>query len=373
MKLCSEYFRDENESLINVEGEFDKTYIIIYIPRGSNREKIGERGLNHVCEHILLKEIENAYLNCCDDKNFDYKGHTDYTNVVLEFSIGKRQYLDKIFYAIDNVKQKITSRNINQIMVDVSKREVITECKIKNYSNEQINTFLSQGEVKWLPIGKAEDIYKISNCRIIDCLQYYFLYMRILVLTKDKIRKYGIGGLSSIEEVNSGRCKISGIYNKSGILKDRTDVYVKLHKNKCDESFIAENILENILIHRLSYNKKIELLDLKRKKLHDKYYFFQLCLKGTIQLEDLYILKKKVCLNEFELAKKDLYIAMKNINSINCAYVISNLLNHFNYGDSILLTYQCLDRLLLILEKLEFVQFEKYLFDIYSNNIFVIN
>ena len=358
MKLCSGYFRNKNKSLINVIGDFDETYVIIYIAGGSNQEKLGKRGINHISEHILLKEIESEYLNYCRDDNFDYKGHTDYTNVILEFNIDKPEHIDIFFYAFDKVKKKIIYKNIDQRIIEISKKEVLEECREKNYSNEQINIFLSQGEVSWLPIGKTEDIYDFSNQIIIDCLQNYFTRMNIIVLSKSKIREYNICDSQIMVNPNVDSQGIDGTFYKTKMPVNGTDIYVKLYKNKCDEDFITENIFEHILINRISKYRKLN---------------FQLCLQGKIQMENLCILEKEICLNEFELAKKNIQDTIYNMKDINSAYIISNLLNHFNYGDSLLLTCKCQDKLLRVLRWLDFSLFKRHLSVIYANGIFVIN
>jgi predicted Zn-dependent peptidase len=400
LNLCNYIERrnnDNNAQIIKLVGNFKLANIIVIFKCGSIDEQIGKHGVCHLCEHIFLKLVEDAFNKEINDIDFKYMGCVDYTYTMLHFmSSSNIKCISKLIKGIIDI---ININNIKKDIIEESRKEILTECKIRKNNVEEsliINSFLSNEEIDFVPVGNLEQIKMLNNDDINNYFKNFIKNMNIaLMLDKDVsiinieniINKIPKNQKILTHKYDMKKDKISCESLK--ISSSKMENYIKVHfliddKVTSNVEILMEKMLEILMSDRLY--KSIESLtntDVKvsysRKTISDKYNYIIITIKNAKNELDNSIDKiinnitiKKLSMCEYNFCVKTLEKCLTDISEVNESYIIDGVLKHILYNEILLVTSEQITDTINTLKNITYNKLEYYKRNLYNNGYKII-
>lgn len=283
-------------------------------------------GIYHLLEHMCLSydifDKRDFFINKNDIINpndFILSGSTDYDRIVLEIEVlNTNNSIDNSFYILNKI---FDGSIINNSVLDRVKNDIMRECvyfKDRDIVKSKIIKFISDGEVKQLPIGDIKKIKNITIEQLKRCHKDVFYMNRLGIIV-------------------SGNVNLNKIKQKLYILETILD-----KKYMCCNSIYNKEIkktYKDTKIFRLhSYTKKIVTvevfykLNFKDSSIEDrlKKYFFNNMLSNYIgnQFNRMNIKLEKInCIDKRNLGLEDYYMIVYKVeNKFNIFKVYSAIL-----------------------------------------------
>lgn len=385
MKLCETYYHIRN-GLLYIKGESNCAYLLIIVNQGANDDGDLYSGLNHICEHIFLKLVETYYEEVCKDEFFEYKGHTDYTITTYEFrSANKKENINQLLISIAK------SLDIEFIPIEIIKQsrdEVIKEFDHnKNIETAfEINSFICNEKINYVPLGNINNIYDINDKDYLLNIIKFKNHIKYGIISDIPYGEINFSYLSKYEGdffISKGENKF--LLDKSNAILDLSNynnssftLFIIMNYNRDDMDFITENIFEMVIQIRIlevlkefqNSNLKIEI---KRKMIKESYYFISVSVQGLKQQNRYYTFNfENISMKEFYNVKQMLIHNLKEMKSVNMAFIINNIQNYYIYNDMLMLTESDINSVVKNLEFLTYKKFTEKLQEIKTDNIKIV-
>ncbi|MCB2314113.1 insulinase family protein [Clostridium tagluense] len=344
MKLCSEYMETNlknDKKFIQISGNYNFAHIHLFLNIGANSDPYNKKGICHLCEHIFIESIIEAYSNKIIDKNFYCIGYTDYDYTVFKFIVSNTN--EHVTFLLSILHEYINSFSVKLRYIEKCKSEVIkefTDRKEDIRRSFKINSFLTENKIDYVPMGRIDDIYKLS---IEDVEVYYRQYAsnaNLVVFCNPSIRKFSCNNLAigcsqlnnkkineNIEYKNITNNKILNIDSR---YRQQLKVYFKYTNRVFNEKenaaiYILEIIMNYKICTLLDINiEEFSPISFKRKIIDNDYVFFILCINKYEEKKESNIIK---------FVDNILEISISNIDVEQAKNVFYELINQIDYVD----------------------------------------
>lgn len=399
MKLCSEYMETNlknNNKFIQISGDYKFAHIHLFLNIGANSDPYNKKGLSHLCEHIFIESIIEAYSNKIIDKNFNCMGYTDYDYTVFKFIVSNTN--EHVTCLLKMLCEYINGFSVNLRYIEKCKPEVIkefTDRKEEVRRSLKINSFLTENKIDYVPMGRIDDIYKLS---IEDIEVYYRQYAsnaNLAIFCNPSIRKLGCNNLT-IEHSQLNNKKINEnieyknitnnkILNVDSQYRQQFKVYFK-YTNKVfsEKENAAIYILEIIMNYKICSLLDISMEEFspiyfKRKVIDNDYVFFILCINKYKEKKESNIKKFvdnildiSISNTDVEQAKHVFYELIDRIEDVDEGYTHNNIFHYLTNNELLATTKEQINTLHNIVKSTSLKEICKMKEKIYNDNYKII-
>lgn len=366
MKLCDTYsetvINNGKRKFLEVVGDFTCTKVYLILNNGVNLDPKDKIGISHLCEHIFIESVAKKFNEKMRDCNFQSMGYTNYEYTVLTFSISSRK--ESLECLINILSELINDLSVKCEYVQKCKNDVIRECNVKNKESDyslKVNSFITDGNINYLPIGDADKIINIEEEDITAFLsEYYSSFSFVIIHNKSVSLDINFESLITKETIfqNSIRtncCQnmkktISKVLNINSDYQKNQRIYFNqtkmnyTYKEKVTKCLIEIIINYKICLYLCIENEQYSPIMFKRKIVNEDYSFIVVCIDGYEKkikgMEELveYLLNIYISNRDFNQSKDTFISFLNETTDINDTFVFNNIFHYLIYDDILSIT-----------------------------------